>query len=313
MSRVESHGGGTWAFPNCIWSPTDKEGGGKWPFWSKVLTVREDDTVLHLRGIQPKAYFVGYSRASCNGFITTERPPDAGSWAFSNSFYRADLTDYTPFYDPISLSAIFSERRRQLESYFDNNKATKRKRNIFYVRQAGRIQCLNGAYLSEVSEELFQALFGDVFVGADHDQQHMPITLPTGTQIRSIYARIGQEKFSLNIKQLYDNKCCFPSCEIDDARFLVAAHIARWSDNERLRGHLGNGLCFCLFHDKAFELGLFTLDENLSIYINPKEVEAATKVTINLAPFAGHPIKKANIVPLQDALLEHWIRVGVCP
>lgn len=40
MSRVETHGGGTWAFPNCIWSPWQKEKGGKWPFWKKVLAVK---------------------------------------------------------------------------------------------------------------------------------------------------------------------------------------------------------------------------------------------------------------------------------
>ncbi len=62
MSRDETHGGGTWSFPNCVWAPTHKKGGGAWPFWSKVFQVREGNTVLHLQGITPHARFVGYSR-----------------------------------------------------------------------------------------------------------------------------------------------------------------------------------------------------------------------------------------------------------
>ncbi|WP_428381935.1 HNH endonuclease [Nevskia ramosa] len=313
MSRIESHGGGTWAFPNCIWSPIEKEGGGRWPFWEKVLSVKEGDTVLHLRGVQPLAYFVGYSRASGDGFTTTKRPPEAGSWSFSPSFYRADLADYTAFHRPISLSAVFSERRVELESYFDKNRTLKDKKHLFYVRQSGRLQCLNGAYLSEVDDELLSALFGEFSFGTGIKEERALVSVETGYQMRSIRARLGQANFSRRVKSLYNNKCCFPSCGVDDSRFLVGAHIARWSDNEKLRGHLGNGLCLCVFHDKAFELGLFTLDEHYNVYINPKELESDSAVVARLSPFAGHPINSASFAPLDDALLEHWIRIDVSP
>ena len=76
MSRDEAHGGGSWAFPNCVWAPTEKDKGGRWPFWSKINGIRPGDIVIHLRGIQPNAKFVGYSSASGNGFITSKSPPD---------------------------------------------------------------------------------------------------------------------------------------------------------------------------------------------------------------------------------------------
>jgi predicted restriction endonuclease len=86
-----------------------------------------------------------------------------------------------------------------------------------------------------------------------------------------VFTRIGQKKFADTIKGLYQNRCCFPGCGVADPRFLVASHIARWSDNEALRGHTGNGLCFCLMHDRAFELGLFTLDGRRNVFLNPRE------------------------------------------
>ena len=313
MSRVETHGGGTWAFPNCIWSPSEKENGGKWPFWEKVLAVKEGDTVIHLRGIQPNAHFVGFSQAAGDGFITTKRPPDAGAWSFASTFYRADLSHYTPFHGPINLTKVFADRKAELDAYFDANKVRGDKKNIFYVRQAGRLQCLNGAYLSEVDDELLVALFGAPVVDSQAGGEGSVVSVETGSQLRTIRARLGQIEFSKEIKRLYKNKCCFPSCEVDDPRFLVGAHIARWSDNKYLRGQLGNGLCLCLFHDKAFELGLFTLDEQHRVFLNPREDQSASAVIKRIAPFKGQQIALADVAPLEDALLEHWIRCDVSP
>lgn len=319
MSRDEQHGGGTWAFTNCVWAPTRKRNGGKWPFWDKVADIRQGDTIIHLRGVRPEAYFIGFSVASGDGFETTRRPPSAGEWSYAQSFYRADLSDFTPFHKPINLEDVLRARKVELEQYFDKNKmrSSDERNNLFFVRQAGRLQCLNGAYLSDVDEALLIALFDDnqKITSAPFSQ---PITknivsVETSSQISIVRSRLGQARFSSEIKKLYGNQCCFPECSIVDNRFLVAAHIARWSDNEELRGNLGNGLCFCLMHDRAFELGLFTLDEEFQIFINPREQHSLSPVVQNLLPFQGKKIRLAKILPLVDALLEHWVRVDIEP
>jgi hypothetical protein len=314
MSRDDTHGGGTWSFQNCVWAPTHTTKGSEWPFWNKVSEVREGDTVLHLRGIRPRAHFVGYSRASGDGFETKRRPPDPKNWNFANRFYRADLTDFIPFHQPISLDALFSTRRRELETYFDHNRGRgPDKRNIFYVRQSGRLQCLNGAYLSDVDEELLVALFGTTDAVTVSETGVAVVSVETGSQIAMVWSRLGQAKFAEEIKKLYRNRCCFPGCEESDPRFLVASHIARWADDVILRGQLGNGLCFCLSHDKAFELGLFTLDEQFRVFVNPREGRTSSPITRNLLALHGHQISLAEIVPLEDALLAHWIRVDIEP
>ena len=314
MSRDETHGGGTWAFPNCVWAPTEKEGGGRWPFWSKVLDIRVGDIVLHLRGVQPNANFVGYSQAASDGFETSKGPPDPKAWSYSQNFYRADLEEFIPFHNPIKLTDIFSSRREELENYFDTNKLrATQKLNVFFVRQAGRLQCLNGAYLSEVDNELFAILFNSDILQSGIEQTKPPISVATGIQIATVKARLGQSAFAKSIKEIYNYSCCFPGCSVTDSRFLVASHIARWSDNEELRGNLGNGLCFCLMHDKAFELGLFTLDETYSIFMNPKELDKETVIAQELRAQHGNRIKSGKILPLEDALLEHWIRVDINP
>lgn len=243
--------------------------------------------------------------------MTRKRPPEPGEWSFSPSFYRADLIDYVPFHKPVSLTQIFAEKKLELESYFEENKIKNNKKNIFYVRQSGRLQCLNGAYLSELDDELFSLLFGRHDSESSVKEERDVVSVETGEQLKSIRVRLGQDRFSRKIKDLYRNKCCFPSCDIDDPRFLVGSHIARWSDNESMRGNLGNGLCLCSFHDKAFELGIFTIDMNYRIHINPKEIESA--VVKRLIDFRGIRINLAGIDPLVDALQEHWERCDLRP
>jgi hypothetical protein len=51
MARDEAHGGGTWAFTNCVWAPTEKRGDGRRAYWRMILEVREGDTTVHLRGV----------------------------------------------------------------------------------------------------------------------------------------------------------------------------------------------------------------------------------------------------------------------
>jgi len=314
MSRDPAHGGGSWSFPNCVWAPTEKDGGGSWPFWSKVGGMREGDLVLHLRGVTPHADFVGFSTVAGNGFETEKRPPDPGDWAFAKKFYRADLTDFTPFHAPVNLDAIFKLRRDQLETYFDMNKGRgSKKLNLFYVRQAGRLQCLNGAYLSDVDSELFTALFDEPSPIHGIPNPATPSSVETGWQLALVKARIGQSNFAEQVKDLYGGVCCFPGCGISDRRFLVGSHIARWCDNEALRGELGNGLCLCLLHDKAFEIGLFTLDEHYRIFVNPREAKRPSPVLEDLRQQAGMQIRLSKIHPLDGALLEHWIRIDVTP
>ena len=88
-------------------------------------------------------------------------------------------------------------------------------------------------------------------------------------------------------------------------------HIARWADNEKLRGHLGNGLCFCLMHDKAFEEGLFTLDKQFRIFVNSKECNANSDFFVDLRKQERRLISLAEIKPLKRALKEHWKRVKI--
>lgn len=162
-----------------------------------------------------------------------------------------------------------------------------------------------------MDEALLNTLFGEEGLDNGSLMDRKVVSIQTSSQLTTLRGRIGQSKFSAEIKGLYGNRCCFPGCQIADPRFLVGSHIARWEDNELLRGNLGNGLCLCLIHDKAFELGLFTLDENFCIFVNPQEKERGSILVQDLSSHEAEQINLAEIKPLEDALFEHWDRVGI--
>lgn len=126
--------------------------------------------------------------------------------------------------------------------------------------------------------------------------------------------RIGQNQFSKAVRLNYNSQCCFPGCTISHEKFLVGSHIARWVDVPELRGHVSNGLCLCLMHDKAFEQGYFTLNKNFNITVNWNYKDKFDQwLKTNLDSFNGYKISLGNILPSMDALKHHWERIQFDP
>jgi putative restriction endonuclease len=134
--------------------------------------------------------------------------------------------------------------------------------------------------------------------GIDRERTTVEGIARTGSTLREVEQRIGHQAFSDNVKDNFNYNCCFPKCAVEGRNFLVSGHIARWADNEPLRGHTANGLCFCLMHDKAFEQGLFTLDENLKVVIVKRIFEQRQWLADLLQHGENLEIKPRKINPL---------------
>lgn len=314
MSRDAEHGAGDWGFSKCLWSPSRKTNGAKWAYWETVLQTRERDIVLHLRGEGANAAFVGISYVAGDGRETSERPPEPGQWKHSTTYYRALLEGFTELDSPIFLRNVFKEQESALVDYFNTNKNINNegKLRLFYVPQAGRLQCLNGAYLSQMDLKLARILLSSADnLPLTSSFSDVPLSTTTGERDTVLLARIGQQAFSRLVRNNYDCRCCFPECDIHEDRFLVGAHIARWSDVEVLRGEVSNGLCFCLMHDKAFEAGFFTITRNHRIYANPQKSKFSEWAQKNIHPYHGAQIRLGRIAPALHSLEHHWERIGL--
>lgn len=182
--------------------------------------------------------------------------------------------------------------------------------NCFFVYQAGRLQCLNGAYLSKVDNLLFSLITG-VKLG-EHSKEDSIEKVLVEERLREVVQRRGQEKFSLKVKENYDWHCCFPGCDINDKNFLVGAHIDRWADNVEKRGNISNGLCLCCIHDRAFELGYFSIDDEYKIVLSKNNnIYNNYFLKKYIKPFERMRIVLGRIQPDIESLKVHRFRNGV--
>jgi putative restriction endonuclease len=94
--------------------------------------------------------------------------------------------------------------------------------------------------------------------------------IPLGdTRNQIVNARINQTFFRRALLSSFNNTCCITKIQVPE--LLVASHIKPWSVcNESEKTNPRNGLLLNVFHDKAFDLGYFTINNKFEIIVSLK-------------------------------------------
>ena len=101
-------------------------------------------------------------------------------------------------------------------------------------------------------------------------------------------ARVGQNFFRAAVLSAYDQKCCITGLSIP--RLLVASHIVPWSHDPANRVNPRNGQSLSALHDRAFDAGLLTINENMTIRVSPAYSEDEF-FSGTVAAYHGQPIR----------------------
>lgn len=107
-----------------------------------------------------------------------------------------------------------------------------------------------------------------------------------------IKQRVNQDIFRKRLLRRYA-KCCL--CDISNKDLLIASHIKPWASslpNEKLDAD--NGFLFCPNHDKIFDKGLITFDDNGLIMISSKLTSEEIK-SLNISKITRIDIHSGNI------------------
>ena len=80
-------------------------------------------------------------------------------------------------------------------------------------------------------------------------------------------ARVGQRFFRATVMSAYNRRCCITGLSLP--ALLVASHIVPWSHNRANRVNPRNGLLLSALHDKAFDTGLITIDDDMTVRVSP--------------------------------------------
>lgn len=117
--------------------------------------------------------------------------------------------------------------------------------------------------------------------------------------------RVGQNFFRRAVLSAYQYRCCITGLALP--KLLVASHIVPWRDDAGNRRNPKNGLCLSMLHDKAFDVGIITITENMTVLVSQKQVSDEDYFFDSaLSAYNGMPITlPEKFAPHQEFLAYH--------
>lgn len=121
-----------------------------------------------------------------------------------------------------------------------------------------------------------------IFMGENIDYTGSNKTILTTT-------RVGQNFFRRAVLSAYQYRCCITGLTVP--KLLVASHIIPWRIDEANRLNPKNGLCLSMLHDKAFDVGIISISENMTVMVSRKQVFKVDQFfDSSLLAYDGKPI-----------------------
>jgi putative restriction endonuclease len=107
----------------------------------------------------------------------------------------------------------------------------------------------------------------------------------------------------------YDNTCCITGIAIPE--ILIASHIKPWKDSnpQTERTNPKNGLCLNALHDKAFDSGLISVDEEYRIIVSQrvKELYVHSVISESFAKYDGRKMLMPQRFVPEAAFLKYHL------
>ncbi|MBH2721163.1 HNH endonuclease [Serratia ureilytica] len=124
-------------------------------------------------------------------------------------------------------------------------------------------------------------------------------------KLSTVKTRVDQNLFRKNVLEAYEYRCCITGLE--EPALLVASHIRPWSHSIEQRLNPSNGLCLSSLHDKAFDRGLITFDEDLKLVLSNKIKQLKSSIYVeNFEKYEGKMIRTPiNYSPEKEHLAYH--------
>ncbi len=155
----------------------------------------------------------------------------------------------------------------------------------------------------------FIGLDGDIEKAIQIVKKHNPDIPHSG-----ISGRTGQTAFRERVLTSFDRQCCISG--MNTAELLQACHIKPYrvcmaEGRMEQTADVRNGLCMNVLYHKAFDSGLFSIDEDRRVMLSPKlELKADDKF---FRPYEGKKIYQTNRTIIGDTYLEyHRKNIFVC-
>lgn len=132
--------------------------------------------------------------------------------------------------------------------------------------------------------------------------------IPTGRteKLGMSKVRLVQTFFRNAVLTSYESKCAI--CSLSLPYLINASHIIPWKDSSERRADPHNGIALCVLHDRAFDLGIITIDDQYRVIVSTsiRIAEPPKLHQVGLIEIAGQSINlPSRFLPDHDALDFH--------
>jgi hypothetical protein len=117
--------------------------------------------------------------------------------------------------------------------------------------------------------------------------------------------RVGQQFFRRTVLSAYDYRCCITGLAVQT--LLIASHIVPWRTDSANRLNPRNGLCLSALHDRAFDAGLITIAEDMSLCVSRALVSYEDRFfESSIRAYDGKPVSlPQKFLPDTEFLRQH--------
>ncbi len=183
------------------------------------------------------------------------------------------------------------------------------------VRRTGRKGLRGASQTDKQIWEEYQANWSELAAEAESaweegrhsERSQEEISHPGGpTESRELVkVRRVQSFFRAAVLANYEDRCAISG--LPTPELLNASHIIPWRVEESLRADPTNGIALSAIHDRTFDRGFISLDENLKVIVSSKlkSAEANSFLTTSLLEIEGSKLRLPLRYPPAQRSLEY--------
>jgi putative restriction endonuclease len=123
----------------------------------------------------------------------------------------------------------------------------------------------------------------------------------TGTYETTTHSRAVDPEFRATVLSRHDRTC--PVSGVDHPHLLDVAHVLSWSEYPEYRADLENVLPLSKTHHAAFDRGLFTIDDQYRVRVNPDFQTESELLERTILDKAGE-----RVVMLEDSVATEYLQ-----